>query len=96
MIGASRLAKNISLHIKKNDKILVILVHMKMTGHLMYGDYDRADPFNRFIHLIFTFNNGKTLELSDMRKFAKITLIPQDKLGKNIEKSLHLANIGLD
>ena len=96
VIGASRLAKNILVSIQKNNKNLVILVHMKMTGHLMYGDYDRADPFNRFIHLIFTFNNGKTLELSDMRKFAKITLIPQDKLGKNIEKSLHLANIGPD
>ncbi len=94
--SASRQAKNILMHIKKDDKDLVILIHMKMTGHLMYGDYDRADPFNRFIHLIFTFSNGKTLELSDMRKFAKVTLISEANPGKGLEQSLHLVNIGPD
>ena len=91
--SASRLAKNVLIGLDNGD---IILIHMKMTGHLMYGNYDRSDPFNRFIHLVFTFNNGKTLELSDMRKFAKITLIPRSDLGKNLEKSLHLANIGPD
>jgi formamidopyrimidine-DNA glycosylase len=93
IISAGRLAKNILMNLDSGD---VILIHMKMTGHLMYGDYDRADPFNRFIHLVFTFNNGKTLELSDMRKFAKITLIPRLDLEKSIGESLHLANIGPD
>jgi formamidopyrimidine-DNA glycosylase len=92
-----RRAKNILIYIENKA---VILVHMKMTGHLMYGDYDRKDPFNRFIHLIFNFDNGKTLELSDMRKFAKVTLISAAKSGngtKNgLEESLHLANIGPD
>jgi formamidopyrimidine-DNA glycosylase len=92
IVDASRIAKNILLHIQKNNKNLVILIHMKMTGHLMYGDYDRADPFNRFIHLVFTFNNGKTLELSDMRKFAKVTLIAE----KNLGKTVHLEHIGPD
>jgi len=63
-----------------------------MTGHLMYGDYDRTDPFNRFIHLVFTFSNGKTLELSDMRKFAKVTLIAE----KDLDKTVHLEHIGPD
>ena len=93
VLSASRMAKNILINLESGD---VILVHMKMTGHLMYGDYDRSDPFNRFIHLVFTFDNRKTLELSDMRKFAKITLIPRSALGKTLEKSLHLANIGPD
>lgn len=78
IIGVSRRAKNILIHLESDKKGVVgntILIHMKMTGHLMYGDYNRTDPFNRFIHLIFTFSNGKTLELSDMRKFAKVTLI---------------------
>jgi formamidopyrimidine-DNA glycosylase len=87
--SASRLAKNVLISLDSSD---VILVHMKMTGHLMYGDYDRADPLNRFIHLVFTFNNGKTLELSDMRKFAKITLIKEEDL----EKTAHLEHIGPD
>jgi len=92
IIDASRRAKNILVHIQKNNKNLVILIHMKMTGHLMYGDYDRTDPFNRFIHLVFTFSNGKTLELSDMRKFAKVTLIAE----KDLDKTVHLEHIGPD
>ena len=91
--SASRLAKNVLINLDSGD---VILVHMKMTGHLMYGDYDRSDPLNRFIHLKFTFNNGKTLELSDMRKFAKITLIPKNHFKEGLEKSVHLTNIGPD
>jgi len=87
--SASRLAKNVLIELQSGD---VILVHMKMTGHLMYGGYDRTDPFNRFIHLVFTFDNGKTLELSDMRKFAKVTLINKDDL----EKTVHLDHIGPD
>jgi formamidopyrimidine-DNA glycosylase len=89
----SRRAKNILIHLTGQDpeeNHSVILVHMKMTGHLLYGDYDRKDPFNRFIHFILTFSNGKTLELSDMRKFAKIVLIPET----DITHSLHLSNIG--
>lgn len=93
VVSSSRLAKNILIGLDSGD---AILVHMKMTGHLMYGDYDRDDPFNRFIHLKFIFNNGKTLELSDMRKFAKITLIPKKHFEKDLEKSAHLANIGPD
>jgi formamidopyrimidine-DNA glycosylase len=102
IVSADRVAKNILINIKKTTggkggaQKFAILVHMKMTGHLMYGDYDRADPLNRFIHLIFTFNNDKTLELSDMRKFAKVTLISEADLEKGAGQSLHLANIGPD
>lgn len=91
IVSVSRRAKNILIHLDSGD---VVLVHMKMTGHLMYGDYDRTDPFNRYIRLIFTFSNKKTLELSDMRKFAKVTLIPESHLEENLEKSLHLADLG--
>ena len=102
IVSADRVAKNILIKIEKTTggkgdaQKFAILVHMKMTGHLMYGDYDRADPLNRFIHLIFTFNNRKTLELSDMRKFAKVTLIAEKDLEKGTGQSLHLANIGPD
>jgi formamidopyrimidine-DNA glycosylase len=108
IIRVTRRAKNILIHIspknsakKLNRKLnrKIILVHMKMTGHLLYGDYDRSDPFNRFIHLIITFSNGTTLELCDMRTFAKVTLIPEisgdeHKLDVELGQSLHLANIG--
>ncbi len=87
IVRVSRRAKNVLIHLSDDS---IILVHMKMTGHLLYGDYNRKDPFNRFIHFILTFSNGKTLELSDMRKFAKITLIKEAEL----ETSVHLADIG--
>ncbi len=87
ILHVSRRAKNVLINLSGN---LSILVHMKMTGHLMYGDYNRADPFNRFIHFIIYLSNGKNIELSDMRKFAKITLVETDKL----ETSLHLEGIG--
>jgi len=93
IVSADRVAKNILIRLDNEN---VVLIHMKMTGHLMYGDYNRADPLNRFIHLIFTFNNGKTLELSDMRKFAKVTLIAEKDLEEGAGQSLHLVNIGPD
>jgi formamidopyrimidine-DNA glycosylase len=94
IVRTTRRAKNILIHIEKSGKKSVILVHMKMTGHLLYGDYDRSDPFNRFIHFIITFGNKKTLELSDMRKFAKVTLIPEDRLEEGLGQTLHLAHLG--
>lgn len=91
----SRRAKNILIHLEGD---FCVLVHMKMTGHLMYGSYRKTtkkdrddvwkeetwiakkegpltDPFNRFIHFVIVLSNGNHLVLSDMRKFAKITLI---------------------
>ncbi len=88
ILGSNRRAKNILIHLSQNT---TILIHMKMTGHVMYGKYEfnaknniwipktgqkaLEDPFNRFIHVVFTLDNGYHLVLSDMRKFAKVTLV---------------------
>jgi len=104
VVSVTRRAKNILINL---DDGATILVHMKMTGHLLYGHYefDRSkkkdpwqprepealkDPYNRHVHLLFTFSNRRQLALSDVRKFAKVTLIQAGKL----EKSLHLNSIG--
>lgn len=99
ILNATRRAKNILIHLADNH---TILVHMKMTGHMMHGKYvfnkewlptengPLKDPFNKFIRLAFTLSDGKHLVLSDMRKFAKVTLIETDKL----DQSDHLKNIG--
>jgi formamidopyrimidine-DNA glycosylase len=87
ILSASRRAKHIRIHTDKTD----ILIHMKMTGHIMYGKYiynkktntwspekgqpALMDPFNRFIHVVYTLDNGYHLALCDMRKFAKVTLV---------------------
>jgi len=98
IVSVSRRAKNILIHLK-NKK--VILIHMKMTGHIIIGQYDfdtkkrmwspmpderkaLHDPFNRFIHFVITLSNKKNLVLSDMRKFAKVTLIDDAVINNQI------------
>ncbi|MES2471059.1 MAG: bifunctional DNA-formamidopyrimidine glycosylase/DNA-(apurinic or apyrimidinic site) lyase [Patescibacteria group bacterium] len=49
-----------------------------------------ADPFNRFIRLIFVLSDGTHLALSDMRRFAKTTVIKTSDL----DTSHHLIGIG--
>lgn len=71
IISLDRRGKNILINLN-NDYTLI--VHMKMTGHLMYGV---ADPF---VHLRFTLDDGKDLVLSDMRKFASVTFSKTNEL----------------
>lgn len=91
ILKIQRIGKNILINLSKNK---TILVHQKMTGHFLYGNWElnngkwisknddpiRNDPQNRFIHLVFDLSNGKQLALSDLRKFAKVLLWPTDKL----------------
>jgi formamidopyrimidine-DNA glycosylase len=88
ILSSKRRAKNILIALSGDA---TMLIHMKMTGHIMYGAYTYDpkknswtpkagqpaldDPFNRFIHVVFSLDNGHHLVLSDMRKFAKVTLV---------------------
>jgi formamidopyrimidine-DNA glycosylase len=104
VINVERRAKNILINISGGN---TILIHLKMTGHLLYGKYvfnkkekywtpaknEKAslrDPFNRFIHAVFTFSNGKHLVFCDSRKFGKVTIFKTAE----IESTLHLKDIG--
>lgn len=105
VLTVTRRAKNILIGL---DIGYTILVHMKMTGHLLYGRYvfdlkkklwapdpketNKAlrDPFNKYIHVVFTLDDGTHLALSDARKFAKVTLIET----KNLHESIHLKDLG--
>lgn len=104
-----RRGKNILMDL---DNGQTIIVHMKMTGHVLYGAYRKVksksekgkikeewvaeekgplgDFRNQFIHLVISLSNGKHLALSDMRKFAKVTVVPTS----NIETTGHLKDIG--
>ncbi len=68
-----RRAKNILINLSNNH---TIIVHMKMTGNLMYGLY----PNNKFIHLVFKLSDGKNLVLADMRKFASVEIFKTNDL----------------
>jgi len=49
-----------------------LLIHQKMTGHLLYGNW-KKEKVNEYIHLKFFLDKG-VLVLSDLRKFAKVEL----------------------
>ena len=101
--NVDRIGKNVLINI---DGPKTILVHMKMTGHLLYGDYKKVgrgkkhsdqgewqattvgplqDKFNGYIRFIMRLGGTKRagpkyLALSDVRKFAKVTLIEDGKV----------------
>jgi len=98
ILNIERKGKNILIHLKNKN---TILIHMKMTGHLLYGSYKKSgqgweakdkgplqDPFNRHLRLVFELSNGKHLAFSDMRKFAKVMFIPTKDLEKHPDISL--------
>ncbi len=114
ILRARRRAKNILIDLSGGH---TIVIHMKMTGHILYGRYalkkpekgqkssprdewlaedagPLQDPFNRFIRLVFTLKDKagqpRHLALSDMRKFAKVTVVETAAL----EHSVHLRDIG--
>lgn len=82
ILKAERRAKNILIHLSRGD---TVLVHMKMTG---YFHYDPAKP--EFVRLQFRLDNGKVLAFSDMRKFAKVTLLET----RTAHESVHLKGLG--
>ncbi len=83
ILKAERRAKNILMHLSNGT---TILTHMKMTGFYFYNPPKDA----KFIRLDFELDNGKHLAFSDMRKFAKVTLIETARL----PHSPHLSHLG--
>jgi formamidopyrimidine-DNA glycosylase len=92
ILSVERRAKNVLINVSGNK---TILVHMKMTGKLLYGKYkfdgkkwlppvdsSLADSYNRFIHLVFSLSDKKSLVLSDARKFAKVYVFDTDKMSE--------------
>lgn len=99
VIKTERKGKNILIYLS-ND--LIILIHLKLTGHLLIGKYLMKDkklipleeklkePINQFIRLGFLLDDNRFLVLSDLRKFAKVLLVKKSELEKEIK------NIGID
>jgi formamidopyrimidine-DNA glycosylase len=104
-----RRGKNILIYLTKTKnqkpktKNYILLIHQKMTGHLLVGKWrivknrpvsplkgPLREKVNDYIHLIFYLDNGYQLALSDLRKFAKVMLGEKEE----IEKLPDLAEIG--
>jgi len=98
----TRVAKNLILHLSNGQ---VILVHLKMTGQLVYQDEKQnkvlgGHPIevsesqlpNQHSHIIFELNQG-TLYYNDVRMFGYVLLYPNLD---TIYKLGHFDKIGLD
>jgi formamidopyrimidine-DNA glycosylase len=91
IIDVKRRAKNILFCLSDG---YVLLVHQKMTGHLLVGEWIKErngwvakekgpltdDPMNTFLHLVFFLDSKKQIALSDVRKFAKVELWKKEDL----------------
>ena len=88
-----RRGKNILIDLSGNK---TLLIHQKLTGHLLLGKWKQKnnkwqpppgpllEKVNTYIHLLFTFDDGQQLALSDLRKFAKAELLNKDELKKEL------------
>lgn len=84
ILGVRRRAKNILIDL---DKDRTLLIHLKMTGHLLIGKWiikdgrcgaveppEIKEKINNYIHLLLWLDREKMIGLSDVRKFAKVLL----------------------
>lgn len=60
---------------------LVFVVHLRMTGSLMYCRPDT--PLARHTHVVLPLDNGDQLRFTDLRQFGRIWLLPETSL-KNL------------
>ena len=81
-----------------------IFVHQKISGHLLYGQWKKIngewkaikpgplldDPHNKYLRIIFFFNNNYQMALSDLRRFGKVMLVGD----KEIENLKELKKLG--
>jgi formamidopyrimidine-DNA glycosylase len=95
IIKFSRIGKQLSVYLS-NGKIL--LVHLKMTGQLVIGDFVLGHPTkdalknlpNKSTRLVFTFSNKVKLFFNDQRKFGWVKIFTPEDL------DLFQSNLGLD
>lgn len=83
--SVTRHGKNIFINLIKKEKRTVLVVHLKMTGHLLVGTWkkrkgvwiseendERSHKVNSYIRALITCTDGEMLALCDARKFARI------------------------
>lgn len=87
----NRIGKLLVFVLNKTDKFL--LIHLKMTGQLIYSskknvisgghNYPEIDKLpNKFSHIIFTFSNKSKLFYNDVRQFGYMKIVSQKELGE--------------
>lgn len=96
ILGTRRFGKHIVIDL---DNGYSIVVHLKMTGHFLVKHKNNRqskafteDLKNGYIHHIFTFTDGMTLEFSDMRKFGWLRMVETGE----VEMLPSIASLGID
>ena len=96
ILSVRRFGKHIVIDL---DNGYSIAAHLKMTGHFLVKNKTNRqakafteDPINGYIHHIFAFSDGTTLEFSDMRKFGWLRTL---KTG-DVETLPSIASLGID
>lgn len=85
IIGVGRRAKILILDIDSGDKLLV---HLKMSGRLLY--LPAAEATAKHTHLVFGLDNGFELRFVDMRRFGYFKLVE----GGRLEDVAELKSLG--
>jgi formamidopyrimidine-DNA glycosylase len=104
VLGVSRRAKMIIIKLE-NDLNLVI--HLKMTGQLIYADKDLISfpnpiPFagttlpGKTTQVIFTFDDGSKLFFNDMRQFGWVRVYKNEELKTKIDEDYGPEPLGKD
>lgn len=111
-----RVLKATVIDVKRRGKVIliyldndhVLLIHLKMTGQLIYIDdngyqyagghpqkvYEQPLP-HKHTHLIMTFNDGSRLYYNDLRRFGWIKSVTNREFAAMTDVSLrHLARLG--
>ncbi len=78
--------------VKRRGKILLfhippyfLLVHLKLTGRLLFYEEKKLEEFPPFTCMVFLFSSGESLIFTDKRKFGYMKLVDEEELLKTPE-----------
>ena len=94
VVGTDRKGKHLVVNLGGGYSIVI---HLKMIGHLLFkkkGEENKnfEEKINQYVHHIIYFSDGDSLAMSDMRKFAWVSLVKTSEM-KNMKE---IAQLGID
>jgi formamidopyrimidine-DNA glycosylase len=92
IVGLRRRAKGIifTLESTLTKKMLFLMVHLKMTGQLIYGENLKETQHLKETKVVFTLSNGSCLNYNDQRLFGRLILTD------DLDRIPYLNNLGIE
>jgi formamidopyrimidine-DNA glycosylase len=86
ILGIDRRAKILIFHLSDGQ---AMLIHLKMTGQLVYKNIIGGHPEdpNKYTRKVFHFTDGSRLLFNDLRKFGWVKLVSETELPKIFAKT---------